>query len=127
MNNVTITGSTFTTWDFMIPILFTVGYFVSVKDRNEYVLFFSTFFSWYSLLFAIWGIAGEYSGNPVDTRSGDIVFKFVLIPALLIYHLVYPFRKTKRNRRLTIFFAGCTLAIIGFFAIMWVGVMFSNM
>ncbi|MDR3267989.1 MAG: hypothetical protein LBT83_02840 [Tannerella sp.] len=123
MNEHLVAGI-FTLWDFMIPILFTIGYIVSVKEKNEYVLFFSTFFSWYFLLFVIWKFVGEFTHHPV---SIDLLFRIGLMPALLVWHLVYPFRKIKRNRRLTIFFASTIVALIGFFVLIWVGVAFSNM
>ncbi|MDR3339027.1 MAG: hypothetical protein LBT25_02835, partial [Candidatus Symbiothrix sp.] len=105
MHNPLILG-VFTLWDFMIPILFTIGYLVSVKEKNEYILFFSTFFSWYFLLFVVWKFAGEFTHHPVNIKEADLLLRVGLMPALLVWHLVYPFRKTKRNKRLTLFFAG---------------------
>lgn len=122
-----ITG-VFTTWDFIVPILITVGYAVSVKDKNEYVLFFSTFFSWYFLLFVIGNFAGEYiAHHPVLATSRELIFKAGILQGLLFWHLVYPFRKTERNKRLTLFFAGSTLVVVGFFVFLIIAHSFSDM
>jgi membrane-bound metal-dependent hydrolase YbcI (DUF457 family) len=109
MNSVGV----FIAWDFLFVLLITVAYYYSpkrfIEKKNDYVKFSLSFLSVYFLLFIV-------LTNIINDRGiTHTIFGIAFVPALYVYHLLFPFKTVKRNQHLNffLFFIALYVGIIG--------------
>ncbi|MDR1455265.1 MAG: hypothetical protein LBJ01_06410 [Tannerella sp.] len=101
------TLAVFFAFDFLMIPLLTVAYYAAperfIGEKYDYVKFILTFLSIFFLVFIV--ITNIANNRAVTHMFAGITF----VPALFIYHLLFPFKTVKRNRHLTFFLFFLTL------------------
>ncbi|OAV69752.1 hypothetical protein Barb4_01623 [Bacteroidales bacterium Barb4] len=89
-----------------IPFLAVAYYVVPerfIQKKHDYVKFILTFLSLFFLVFIV-------VTNLLNNRAATHMLEGVtFVPALFIYHLLFPFKTVKRNQHLTFFLFFLTL------------------
>lgn len=115
----------FYAWDFLFIVIITLAYFLCprnfIEKKLEYIKFGLTFLSIFFLLFII------ITNILCNAQMTHTLFGVSVVPALLLFHLVYPFREVKRNQHLTFFLFFSSLYVVGLNAFIILAVFFSNM
>ena len=112
----------------LVTAVMTLAYMLwpsRLMKKNEYVVFFLCSFSAYWLLMLLLHI---YLGGFHHTTvlSGGL-FLACLIPWLTVTHLLFPFRRSRRNQQFTFLSVAFTAAFALIVALAWILVQFSEM
>jgi hypothetical protein len=95
------TVGVFHAWDWLAIIGITIAYLLCpkrfIEEKQEYVKLFLFFLSGYFFFFLI-------VSNLLKNREfTHYLFGICFLLALFIFHWLYPFKKTKKNRHLSFF------------------------
>ncbi|MDR2473230.1 MAG: hypothetical protein LBD53_06645 [Tannerella sp.] len=83
-----------------------------IEKKTEYVSFWLLFLSFYTLMNGIVTlILARCFSTPM--AEANLYYGITFIPFLFMAHLIYPFRKTKRNQHLSFFLFFASLLIVG--------------
>jgi len=115
----------FYAWDFLFIMVMAMAYFLCpktfIEKKLEYIKFGLTFLSIFFLLFII--ITNVLCSDGMT----HMLFWISILPALFLFHLVYPFKEVKRNQHLNFFLFFSSLYVVGVNALIILAFSLSNM
>jgi hypothetical protein len=105
------TVGVFYAWDWLAIIGITIAYLLCpkrfIEEKPEYVKLFLFFLSGYFFLFLI-------ISNLLNNREfTHHLLKVCSMPALFVFHWLYPFKKTRKNQHLGFFLFWAALYGVG--------------